>query len=948
MTKRNRVVGIALCVCLLFNLLCINSISASAEESKPVSNYGLASSIQTGNILHCSNTYFNTITDMLPQIADQGFSAVQVSPVQGNKVSINSGAYFCDWTFFYQPTNFKVGNELGTADEFARLCSEADRYGIKVIVDIVSNHMAQNDNGRNGILSEQIEEEYNDSDYFHAPHKNQADNSSRESQVQYNVGGLPDLDTSNPTVQQWVYDLLEECVSLGADGFRFDTAKHIETARDGHLSSDFWQNTAVKIQEKYKDLYVYGEVIDLCGTVSINAYTDVMNVTDAGYGIKVRRDIQKQSVASLSTYVGGYDDPAIPLGKGLVWVESHDEFLGGTTSRMSEEVLIKSYAAMASRKDSPTLFFARPAANNAANKVNWDFLVGDYSSAWSRAEVREVNRFKNYFEGESEVLSNYQDKYYLVQRGEDGVCIVNVSNNKVINIPTTLPDGSYKDHITGNKFTVSNGKISGKMADSGVAVIYNRNEDIKISVELNDNAIFENDNISFSTEEATLRITVKGAEKSTFKLAGNDEVEFKDGEEITFGKDLDYMNSVELIVTAENSECGIAKCFTIKKKDPLSSSVIYFDAPAMAFYDKTKDNPDSAGMPYILQKDIDDNLIREYPGDAMSNVESEAYKHLYKFELDEDAVSVKFHDGVAANVETDSHTLPPTECIYGDASLLENRIKGGYEVSGSMLWTKGKLIDVLPDCSAYPVYDGTLEVTSEEIEIDDKQTITIIEKVTQTYLYGDVNLDEAIDMSDVTHTQKSIAKLVELDEISQKSANVDGNTDVNLEDVVQMQRFVAKLIEDFSAGKSFDIISEVEITTETDMDYTGTDTIIDSDTEESDTDSEGSDMEATRALYFINSLNWDSVYAYFWEEVGSQATEWPGEEMEYITGNVYKIEIPDYVNVDMIIFNNGGEGLQTEDLYISEFGLAFEPTVYIGNDQYNNLIYTGEWDVYEP
>ena len=486
------------------------------------------------------------------------------------------------------------------------------------------------------------------------------------------------------------------------------------------------------------------------------------------------------------------------------------------------------------------------------------------------------------------------------------------------------------------------------MADSGVAVIYNRNEDIKISVELNDNAIFENDNISFSTEEATLRITVKGAEKSTFKLAGNDEVEFKDGEEITFGKDLDYMNSVELIVTAENSECGIAKCFTIKKKDPLSSSVIYFDAPAMAFYDKTKDNPDSAGMPYILQKDIDDNLIREYPGDAMSNVESEVYKHLYKFELDEDAVPVKFHDGVAANVETDSHTLPPTECIYGDASLLENRIKGGYEVSGSMLWTKGKLIDVLPDCSAYPVYDGTLEVTSEEIEIDDKQTITIIEKVTQTYLYGDVNLDEAIDMSDVTHTQKSIAKLVELDEISQKSANVDGNTDVNLEDVVQMQRFVAKLIEVFSAGKSFDIISEVEITTETDMDYTGTDTIIDSDTEESDTDSEGSDIEATRALYFINSLNWDSVYAYFWEEVGSQATEWPGEEREYITGNVYKIEIPDYVNVDMIIFNNGGEGLQTEDLYISEFGLAFEPTVYIGNDQYNNLIYTGEWDVYEP
>ena len=42
----------------------------------------------------------------------------------------------------YQPINYKIGNyQLGTRDEFIEMCNEAHKYGVKVIVDVVINHM---------------------------------------------------------------------------------------------------------------------------------------------------------------------------------------------------------------------------------------------------------------------------------------------------------------------------------------------------------------------------------------------------------------------------------------------------------------------------------------------------------------------------------------------------------------------------------------------------------------------------------------------------------------------------------------------------------------------------------------------------------------------------------------------------------------------------------------
>ena len=115
----------------------VSNVSAAGTD------YGLAESVEDGVILHAWNWSFDQIKEELPEIAKAGFTSVQTSPAQPNKDGSNvsnSGR----WWKFYQPTDFTIGNKLGTKEDLTELCEEADKYGIKIVVDVVANHLANN------------------------------------------------------------------------------------------------------------------------------------------------------------------------------------------------------------------------------------------------------------------------------------------------------------------------------------------------------------------------------------------------------------------------------------------------------------------------------------------------------------------------------------------------------------------------------------------------------------------------------------------------------------------------------------------------------------------------------------------------------------------------------------------------------------------------------------
>lgn len=174
--ERNTLRRISLVLALVLSIalvLPINSVPAKAAAAPELSaGEGLA--------LHCWNWSYKSIEENMAMIARMGYTSVQTSPIQQAKQG-TAGARFHDWWVYYQPAAFSIDNSgksaLGTKAEFESMCRTAHSYGVKVIVDIVANHMGNQSS--NDLSSAIISDLRNDPSCWHDITKNTYDYSKR-------------------------------------------------------------------------------------------------------------------------------------------------------------------------------------------------------------------------------------------------------------------------------------------------------------------------------------------------------------------------------------------------------------------------------------------------------------------------------------------------------------------------------------------------------------------------------------------------------------------------------------------------------------------------------------------------------------------------------------------------------------------------------------------------
>ena len=440
----------------------------------------LANDVQDGLILHAWNWSYNTIKDNLASIGAACYSTIQTSPVQQSKSTSTTGSWSSSWAMLYQPVSFAIAETswLGTKQDLMDLCVQAENYGIKIICDVVLNHMA-NDNTGQG-YSERINEYepeiyQNKETYFHQYDKSVSDISAKDV-TQGKLSNLPDLNTSNEYIQQRALDLLKECVDCGVSGFRFDAAKHIETPDDGAFGSSFWTNlltsTTQYAQSTYdKNIYYYGEILNTPGDGrNIESYTKMMSITDTEISGTIRQAVNSRNLEDIVSYGLNYTGSEDGK-KSVVWVESHDTFADGSTAKLSDKKINRTWAVNASRSGATSLYLARPEENTAMGKRGL--------KTFKNPEVSAINNFHNKFMNAEECIS-VQGDYFVNERSDkensqDGIVLVKIGledKSEDINLYLdSVKDGTYYDQVSGGKFTVSNGILKGKNNETGIIVL---------------------------------------------------------------------------------------------------------------------------------------------------------------------------------------------------------------------------------------------------------------------------------------------------------------------------------------------------------------------------------------------------------------------------------------------------------------------------------------------
>ena len=477
-----RHISVLLSLVMVLGMLAVMP-AATASADTAYETYA-QDTVQGGAVLHCFNWSYNNIKAALPDIARAGYTAVQTSPVQRPKDYNSSWTDMVNqWWKLYQPLGLSIAANgttwFGTKAELTSLCTEAEKYNIKVVVDIVVNHLGNNgtDGGTYDYINSSVESDLKNRNYYHT-NNTRINENSRYNITQYHLG-MPDLNTGNSYVQQRAQGLLEECISCGVDGFRFDAAKHIEVPTDSSdFASDFWPNilngaTAYAEQNGYEKPFYYGEILGSAGpNFGISNYTGYMAVTDNQTG---DRALDKAYWTAADELADANYMKGASAEKSVLWVESHDTYMGNSgsagfsnTRDITSDVLTKAWAIVGARADSTSLFFARP--NEVMGSASTD-------TTWKSNAVAEINKFKNHFNGTNEYLSS-SGKTAYIERGTKGIVISKLDGGGAVELSVhQMQDGTYKDQITNNIFTVANGKITGAVGSTGVAVVYNTDDD---------------------------------------------------------------------------------------------------------------------------------------------------------------------------------------------------------------------------------------------------------------------------------------------------------------------------------------------------------------------------------------------------------------------------------------------------------------------------------------
>lgn len=474
-------------------------------------------------------------------------------------------------------------------------------------------------------------------------------------------------------IVKWLTDWVRD---YGVDGFRCDTAKHVtmdcwgDLKKAGVQALNEWRKANPdKPGAKWTDNFwmtgeSWGHGVGKDGYYTSGGFDSMINFSYQGN--------EGKTGASLDGVYSGYakqinSDPSF---NALSYISSHDTALGARSANAGTALLLTPggvqtyYGDESGRKGDGT-----PQLQPTRSNMNWDSIDKSILSNWQkvgqfRTEHIAVGAGTHTKLSESPYTfsrvydkNGVSDKVVISLPGKSGSCKVDCG--------TIFDEGaSVIDYYTGNEYVVSDGTVDVTAGDNGVVLLSQGQPSSKAVVSA---SVASGD---FYEDPLAVTLKVMRADKGTYSINGEEEVEFKDGDKITIAdkSEIGDTFTLELKATGEDGE-EVTKSYTYKKAEKPIIKNLIIHAKNSAWK-----NPINA---YVYGTDAAETaLSARWPGDPMTKGDDGWYTIEYDTT---DAAKIIFNCGESSPDRDPADMMP------------------GFEKQGECWYLDGKWYDYNPE-----------------------------------------------------------------------------------------------------------------------------------------------------------------------------------------------------------------------------------------------------------
>ena len=755
------------------------------------------------------------------------------------------GYYVLDYT--------ETDKNFGTKEEFKEMVDTAHEHGIRIVLDIVMNHSGYNTlkdmaEYNFGEIKSGWE------DYYYA-HSN-INNSSYHSYINYDasasvwgnwwgsdwlrcglpgytqgsgdiegsLAGLPDFKTGSKsnvsipnilktkwtkegtynakvakygnsnTVTGYISDWLAEWVrEYGVDGFRCDTAKHVEieawkTLKDKCVKAlKDWKAANPDKALDDEEFWMTGECF---GHKAEKSYYYTSGGFDSMINFEFAPAVNSSNIPSAGAVDGVYsryansinNDPDFNV---LSYIASHDTTLAKGDRKYAGSFLLMIPGGVQIYYGDET---NRPLVNSSFANVDpgaghqfRSFMNWSNTDAGVLAHWQKVGSFRNNHiavgAGQHQTISGYSSSsgYTFARTYDDGevqdsvvaTLFAPANTTMSVDVSSVWSDGTIVTNAyDGSTTTVSGGKASFNTGANGTILIEGPQSSISVSLKSSTGSnSFEG--------SCTLTLALKGTDSASVSIDGGTPFTLQNGGTFKIGENTVEGGQVSVQVTASNAEDTVTKTFVYKKKDPNATISVYFDNTGYNWSTVNAYIYDESGSSVVQNA--------AWPGQAMTLNSSLG---LYEIEVPEKLWGSE------------------TRVIFNAGASSPNRypadMQPGLQLGGeSHKFSSGNTWETWSPVVIPPTNPPT------NPPVDDKYT---------TVFLGDVSGDNSVSLADVLKMQKAIIGSETFTQTQLLSSDINGDKSLSLTDVISVMQYQVGKTNNYGVATYKKVLKDTVIT----------------------------------------------------------------------------------------------------------------------------------------